>query len=132
MGAGAAMTIPSGLSIVNDLFRDPAERARAVGLWSGTIGLGIAVGPVAGGLLLSRFWWGSVFLVNVAGCRRRIVGTLLLVPESRSPPRTDLTRLGVGALDRRAWGWSCGRSSRDRTSGGSRRRSWPPARPGWR
>ncbi|HAW10229.1 MAG TPA: MFS transporter, partial [Chloroflexi bacterium] len=58
MGAGAAMTIPSGLSIVNDIFRDPGERARAIGIWAGTIGLGIAIGPVAGGLLLAHFWWG--------------------------------------------------------------------------
>ena len=34
-------------------------------MWAGTIGLGIAIGPVAGGLLLAHFWWGSVFLVNV-------------------------------------------------------------------
>ena len=84
MGAGAAMTIPSGLSIVNDMFRDPAERARAVGMWAGTIGLGIAIGPVAGGLLLAHFWWGSVFLVNVPVVAAGLVGTLLLVPESRS------------------------------------------------
>ena len=91
MGAGAAMTIPSGLSIVNDMFREPAERARAVALWSGTIGLGIAIGPVAGGLLLSRFWWGSVFLVNVPVVIAGLVGTVLLVPESRSadPDRPD-------------------------------------------
>jgi len=83
MGAGAAATIPSGLSIVNDLFRQPAERSRAVGIWSGTIGLGIAVGPLAGGLLLSRFWWGSIFLVNIPVVVVGIVGALLVVPESR-------------------------------------------------
>jgi EmrB/QacA subfamily drug resistance transporter len=82
MGAGAAATIPSGLSIVNDLFRRPAQRARAVGIWSGTIGLGIAVGPLAGGLLLSRFWWGSIFLVNIPVVVVGIVGALLVVPES--------------------------------------------------
>ena len=105
MGAGAAMTIPSGLSIVNDLFRNGAERARAVGIWSGTIGLGIAVGPVAGGLLLSRFWWGSVFLVNVPVVAVGIVGTLLFVPESRSlaPNRPDpagsaLSIVGLGLV----------------------------------
>ena len=83
MGAGAAATIPSGLSIVNDLFRQPADRARAVSIWSGTIGLGIAVGPLAGGLLLSRFWWGSIFLVNIPVVVVGIVGALLVVPESR-------------------------------------------------
>jgi len=96
MGAGAAMTIPSGLSIVNDIFRDPAERARAVGMWAGTIGLGIAIGPLAGGLLLAHFAWGSVFLVNVPVVAVGLAGTLLLVPESRSgsPRRPD----PIGAL----------------------------------
>ncbi|HUB72097.1 MAG TPA: MFS transporter [Acidimicrobiales bacterium] len=84
MGLGAAMTIPAGLSIVNDIFRAPRARARAVGAWSGTVGLGIAIGPVAGGLLLSRFWWGSVFLVNVPVVAAGIVGTILLVPNSRA------------------------------------------------
>ena len=65
MGAGAALTVPSSLSIINDVFRDPAERARAIGAWAATIGLGIAIGPIAGGLLLAGFWWGSIFLVNV-------------------------------------------------------------------
>ena len=65
MGVGAALTIPTSLAIINDIFRDPSQRARAIGVWGGTIGLGIAIGPIAGGLLLSRFWWGSIFLVNV-------------------------------------------------------------------
>jgi EmrB/QacA subfamily drug resistance transporter len=84
MGAGAAMTIPSGLAIVNDLFHQPAQRGKAVGIWSGTIGLGIAIGPVAGGLLLSRFWWGSIFLVNIPVVVVGIIGGLLLVPDSRN------------------------------------------------
>ena len=96
MGAGAAMTVPSALSILDDLFREPAERERAISLWSGTIGLGIAIGPVAGGALLSRFWWGSVFLVNVPVVLVGIAGTLVLVPSSRSltPRKPD----PVGAL----------------------------------
>ena len=105
MGAGAAMTIPSGLSIVNDLFRAARARARAIGIWSGTIGLGIAIGPVAGGLLLSRFWWGSVFFVNVPVVVLGIVGTLVFVPESRSssPNRPDpagsvLSIVGLGLV----------------------------------
>ena len=85
MGAGAALTIPSSLSIINDVFRDRAERARAIGVWAGTIGLGIAIGPIAGGLLLARFWWGSVFLVNVPILIAGFAGALLLVPASKNP-----------------------------------------------
>jgi EmrB/QacA subfamily drug resistance transporter len=85
MGAGAALTIPSSLSILNDVFRNPKERARAIGIWGGTIGLGIAIGPIAGGLLLSNFWWGSVFLVNVPIAVAGFVGTLVLVPDSKNP-----------------------------------------------
>ena len=73
-------TIPASLSIINDVFRDPAERARAIGAWAGTIGLGIA-----GGLLLARLWWGSVFLVNVPILAARFAGALLLVPDSKNP-----------------------------------------------
>ncbi|MGA2470877.1 MAG: DHA2 family efflux MFS transporter permease subunit [Solirubrobacteraceae bacterium] len=85
MGAGAALTIPAGLSILNDVFRDPQQRARAIGAWSGTIGVGLAIGPLAGGLLLSRFWWGSVFFVNVPVA---VIGGLLawrFAPESKDP-----------------------------------------------
>ncbi len=85
MGAGAALTIPASLSILNDIFRDPTERARAIGAWAGTIGLGIAIGPIAGGLLLSRFWWGSIFLVNVPIAIAGFVGALMLVPDSKNP-----------------------------------------------
>ncbi len=85
MGAGAAFTIPSSLSIINDTFRDPAERARAIGTWGGTIGLGIAIGPIAGGLLLSRFWWGSIFLVNVPIAVAGFVGALVVVIGSKNP-----------------------------------------------
>ena len=85
MGTGAALTIPASLSIINDVFRDPGERARAIGAWAGTIGLGIAIGPIAGGLLLSRFWWGSIFLVNIPIVLIGLVGGAALVPDSKNP-----------------------------------------------
>ena len=105
MGAGAALTIPSSLSILNDVFRDPKERARAIGVWGGTIGLGIAIGPIAGGLLLANFWWGSVFLVNVPIAVAGFVGALVLVPDSKNPSaaRPDpagavLSVIGLGLM----------------------------------
>ena len=94
-GAGAALTIPSSLSIINDVFRDRAERARAIGVWAGTIGLGIAIGPIAGGLLLARFWWGSVFLVNVPILIAGFAGALLLVPGFEEPGRSAARSLGA-------------------------------------
>lgn len=118
MGIGAAMLIPSGLSIINDVFRAPVERARALGLWSATIGVGVAVGPVAGGALLAHFAWGSIFLVNVPVAALGMVGTVLVVPDSRSPQprRPDLAgaALSVAGLALVLWaiiegptrGWS--------------------------
>ena len=105
MGLGAALTIPSSLSIVNDVFRDPGQRAKAIGAWGGIIGLGIAIGPIAGGLLLAHFWWGSVFLVNVPIVVAALIGTLVLVPGSKNPAveRPDpvgvvLSVVGLGLL----------------------------------
>src|SRR5665213_1729463 len=105
MGAGAALTMPSTLSIINDIFRDPAERARAIGAWAGTSGLGIAIGPIAGGLLLNRFWWGSVFLVNVPIVVAGLVGALALVPDSKKPFANRPDPVGsVLSLNRFWWG----------------------------
>ena len=101
MGAGAALTIPASLSIVNDVFRDPRQRAKAIGAWAGTIGLGIAIGPIAGGLLLARFWWGSVFLVNVPIVLVGLVGAFLLVPESKNPAAGAAGSRRSGAVDLR-------------------------------
>ena len=64
MGVGGACTMPSTLSVLGNIFPEH-ERGRAIAVWSGVAGIATAVGPVVGGLLLARFWWGSVFLVNV-------------------------------------------------------------------
>jgi EmrB/QacA subfamily drug resistance transporter len=105
MGIGGAFIMPATLSILTNVFTDPRERAKAIGIWAGVSALGIGVGPVAGGLLLEHFWWGSVFLVNAPV----VVGALVLgyrfVPDSRDPsaPRLDpfgsvLSIGGLGAL----------------------------------
>jgi MFS transporter, DHA2 family, multidrug resistance protein len=84
MGIGAAAVMPSTLSIISNVF-DPRERGRAIGVWAGAVGLGIAIGPVVGGALLERFWWGSVFLINVPIIAIGLVAIAILVPESKDP-----------------------------------------------
>ncbi len=96
MGVGAALLMPSTLAIITDVFRDPAERQKAIGLWAGASGVGFAVGPIVGGLLLAHFWWGSVFLINVPIAFAAALLAWRLVPDSRNPAalRPDL----AGAL----------------------------------
>ena len=105
MGAGAALTIPAGLSILDNVFRDPDERARAIGIWGGSMGVGLALGPLAGGLLLARFWWGSVFFVNVPILVAGGIAAIRLLPESKNrhprapdPGGSLLSIVGLGLL----------------------------------
>jgi DHA2 family multidrug resistance protein-like MFS transporter len=84
MGLGAAAVMPATLSIIANVF-EPHERGRAIGIWAGAVGLGVAIGPIVGGLLLEHFWWGSVFLINVPIVIVGVVLIAVLVPESRDP-----------------------------------------------
>ena len=104
MGIGAALIMPSTLSILTNVF-PPAERGRAIAIWAGVSGLGIGIGPIAGGLLLEHFWWGAIFLVNVPIVAGALVAGRFLVPESKDvhAPRLDpvgalLSILGLSAL----------------------------------
>ena len=95
MGIGGALIMPSTLSIITSMF-PPRERGRAIGVWAGVAGLGIVLGPVVGGWLLERFWWGSVFLVNAPVVTVAMLAGWRLVPESRDPRATPLDPLGAG------------------------------------
>ena len=94
MGLGGAAVMPQTLSIISNVF-EPRERARAIGIWASAVGIGVAIGPVLGGLLLAHFWWGSVFLINVPVTVAGAALVLFLVPESRNPERTGIDYLGV-------------------------------------
>jgi len=65
-GLGAGAIPPSTLSLIRSTFTDEKERARAIGIWAGLSGIGLAVGPVLGGLILnSTEAWGWIFYINV-------------------------------------------------------------------
>lgn len=94
MGFGAAFVMPATLAIIMNVFeRD--EQPKAIGVWSGAVGFAIALGPIAGGLLLRHFWWGSVFLVNVPIVAVAVIAMTFLVPDSRDPAPGRLDPLGV-------------------------------------
>jgi EmrB/QacA subfamily drug resistance transporter len=94
MGLGGAVIMPQTLSIITNVF-EPAERPRAIAIWGAAVGLAVAIGPVTGGLLLSRFWWGSVFLINVPIVTVGLAGVIRFVPESRNPRPGKLDVSGV-------------------------------------
>src|SRR3954466_6845048 len=94
MGLGAAAVMPATLSIIANVF-EPHERGRAIGVWAGAVGLGVAIGPIVGGLLLEHFWWGSVFLINVPVVIAGIVLVSVLVPESKDPKPGRIDFVGV-------------------------------------
>ncbi len=95
MGIGGACIMPSTLSILVQVFPDRKERAQAIGIWAAVAGVGIAVGPILGGLLLEHFSWHSVFLVNPPIAVAAIIAVLALVPESRDPSRPALDPIGA-------------------------------------
>jgi EmrB/QacA subfamily drug resistance transporter len=107
MGIGGAFIMPATLSVLTNVF--PAEeRPKAIGIWAAVSGLGIAIGPVTGGLLLEHFAWGSVFLINVPIALGALVLSVPLVPESKDPksPRLDPfgAALSIAGIVTLVWG----------------------------
>jgi EmrB/QacA subfamily drug resistance transporter len=94
MGVGGALIMPSTLSIITSIFSG-TSRAKAIAVWTAVAGMGIALGPVAGGWLLERFWWGSIFLVNVPIATLALAAGAVLVPESRDPAAGRPDPIGV-------------------------------------
>lgn len=95
LGLGAAFVIPLVLSGLTVMF-SPAERPRAIGIWSVANFLALPLGPIVGGWILSNYWWGWVFLMNLPILAIALVAVLVLLPESRSPERPALDPVGIG------------------------------------
>jgi EmrB/QacA subfamily drug resistance transporter len=118
MGLGAAMIFPSTLSLLTNVFTARRERALAIGVWGASAGVGIALGPIAGGWLLERFWWGSIFLFFVPVTAVVAAMTARCVPTSRDPrtPPVDWRGLALsaagmsliiyGIIQAPEWGWA--------------------------
>src|SRR4051812_36436470 len=119
MGIGGALIMPSPLSILTATF-PASERGKAIGIWAGVSGLGIAIGPVAGGWLIEHQDWSWIFLVNLPIVILALAAGRVLVPESQdaSAPRLDvrgfvlsfaaLTTLIWGLIEAPARGWTDG------------------------
>jgi EmrB/QacA subfamily drug resistance transporter len=99
MGVGAALLLTTTLAVVMQVF-DAEERPRAIGLWGAVNALGFAAGPVVGGLVLSHYWWGAIFLINIPVVLVGLVAVAVLVPESRDPRggRLDLPGIALSVV----------------------------------
>ena len=94
MGLGAAMMMPTSMAIIGATF-PPARRAGAIAAWSASSGVGVALGPLLGGLLVDHFWWGSVFLVNLPVAALALVGIALVVPNPKLAARRRPDPIGL-------------------------------------
>lgn len=102
---GGSMLNPVAMSIITNTFTDPRERARAIGIWGGVVGISMAAGPLIGGLLVETVGWRAIFLINLPVGVTAYVLTWRYVPESRAakPRRPDpvgqlLVMATLGAL----------------------------------
>jgi EmrB/QacA subfamily drug resistance transporter len=115
---GGSMLNPVAMSIITNTFTEPRERARAIGVWGGVVGLSMALGPVLGGVLVAGLGWRSIFWINVPVGVAAIVLAALFVPESRAerPRRLDpvgqllvllvLASFTYGIIEGPVAGWS--------------------------
>nr|WP_165975217.1 DHA2 family efflux MFS transporter permease subunit [Actinomadura rubrisoli] len=104
-GIGASALSPASLALLAAAYPVPQERVKAIGLWAGFSGIGLAAGPLAGGILVDAFGWPAIFLVNVPIGAVLLLAGMRILGESRNPaapaldiPGTVLSVLGVGTL----------------------------------
>jgi DHA2 family multidrug resistance protein-like MFS transporter len=100
LGIAGATLAPSTLSLIFAMFQDPRQRQTAIGIWITSFSAGGAIGPVAGGVLLERFWWGSVFLLAVPVMVLLLALGPRVLPEYRDPQagRLDLASAAMSLV----------------------------------
>ncbi|MEU8965524.1 MFS transporter [Streptomyces sp. NPDC048491] len=82
---GGSMLNPVAMSIITNTFTDPRERARAIGVWGGVVGISMAAGPIVGGVLVETVGWRSIFWLNLPVGLLALFLTWRYIPESRAP-----------------------------------------------
>jgi EmrB/QacA subfamily drug resistance transporter len=114
---GGSMLNPVAMSIITNVFTEPRERAQAIGVWGGVIGISLALGPIVGGALIDSIGWRSIFWINIPIGVAALVLTARFVPESRAerPRRPDwigqafvlgfLATLTYGIIEGPGRGW---------------------------
>ncbi|UCE97353.1 MAG: MFS transporter [Dehalococcoidia bacterium] len=117
MGVGGAMMLPATLAIITNVF-PREERGKAIGVWAGLNGIGIALGPIIGGVIIENLNWNWIFLVNIPITVIALAAGLFLIPESRDPNPKKLDILGTllssaalallvfGLIKGSDWGWT--------------------------
>jgi EmrB/QacA subfamily drug resistance transporter len=117
MGIGASMIMPATLAIITNIFPDE-ERGKAIGIWGAMNGVGVALGPLLGGILIQHFNWSAIFFINVPIVAAALVAGQFLVPNSQDPmprrldiPGTILSALTLSVLvfsliKGSDWGWT--------------------------
>jgi EmrB/QacA subfamily drug resistance transporter len=93
---GGSMMNPVAMSIITQVFTERVERARAIGIWGGVVGISMAFGPIVGGALIELLDWRAVFWINLPICAIAILLTAIFVPESKSATMRDVDPVGQG------------------------------------
>ncbi len=91
---GGSMLNPVAMSIITNVFTEPRERARAIGVWGGVVGLSLGLGPVLGGALIDTLGWRSIFWINVPIGLAALILAAVFVPESRAPRARRVDAVG--------------------------------------
>ena len=91
---GGSMLNPVAMSIITNVFTEPRERARAIGVWGGVVGISLGLGPIVGGVLTETVGWRSIFWINIPIGLAAIALTARFVPESRAPRARRVDAVG--------------------------------------